>query len=206
MSDKLKPDDLTQPQRRQFIQHLVRAMGVTTATALVYGSNLNVAMGYQIRTNAKDTAGVLFDQPMMLTLKHVANTILPRTNTPSGADLDCHGFVDNQLFRCHSESEQRTCIDILKDIEEYSVNKYQLSFSQLDAQKQQKTLQSLEALDGFNKFQKNQFTLLKSLIIFGYFTSEVGAKEILRYDPVPGGFSVIPLKENDKVWGSLAYY
>lgn len=202
----MKPTKLSQPQRRKFVQHLVRAMGLTTATALVYGSNLNVAMGFQIRTGDLDAAGVLFDKPTMLTLKHIANTILPRTDTPSGADLDCHGFVDHQLFRCHSEKEQQLCLDTITLIDQYSMANFKQSFSQIDAQKQAELLQAIEAMQGFSLPQKNQFKFLKSLIIFGYFTSEEGASKILRYDPVPGGFSVIPLKEDDKSWGSFAYY
>ena len=30
------------------------------------------------------------------------------------------------------------------------------------------------------------FTLLKSTILFGYFTSEIGATQALRYVPIPG--------------------
>ncbi|GAB2697652.1 gluconate 2-dehydrogenase subunit 3 family protein [Aliiglaciecola sp. 3_MG-2023] len=202
----MKPTKLSQPQRRKFMQHLVRTMGVTSATALVYGSNLNVALGFQIRAEKLDAAGLLFDKTTMQTLKHIVNTILPRTDTPSGADLDCHGFVDHQLFHCHSKSEQQVCLQIITQINDYSLAHLNQSFPQLNNQQQVELLQSIEAMKGFTQLQRNQFKFLKSLIVFGYFTSEQGAKEILRYDPVPGGFSVIPLQEGDKSWGSLAYY
>ncbi|MFA3791176.1 gluconate 2-dehydrogenase subunit 3 family protein [Aliiglaciecola sp. SL4] len=202
----MKATNLSQPQRRKFMQHLVRAMGVTSATALVYGSNLNVAMAYQVRTDKLDGAGQLFDKPTMQTLKHIVDTILPRTDTPSGADLDCHGFVDHQLFRCHSEKEQQACLQIISQIEKHAMANFKQSFCQLDEKQQLELLQSIEAMNGFTQLQRNQFKFLKSLIVFGYFTSEQGAREILRYDPVPGGFSVIPLKKGDKCWGSLAYY
>ncbi|MDU0353713.1 hypothetical protein RS130_07055 [Paraglaciecola aquimarina] len=49
--------------------------------------------------------------------------------------------------------------------------------------------------------------MLKALIVFGYFTSEVGATQALNYQAVPGGFKgSIPCDENTKSWGSIDYY
>ena len=48
------------------------------------------------------------------------------------------------------------------------------------------------------------FQQLKQLAIFGYFTSEKGRKEGLRYTPVPGKFEgVIDYKKGDKQFAGL---
>jgi hypothetical protein len=37
--------------------------------------------------------------------------------------------------------------------------------------------------------------------MLGYFTSEVGATQVLRYDPVPGAYhGCIPFEEVGKTW------
>jgi hypothetical protein len=46
---------------------------------------------------------------------------------------------------------------------------------------------------------------MKQLTIFGYFTSEAGRKNALRYIPVPGRFdAVIDYKKGDKLFAGLS--
>jgi hypothetical protein len=45
------------------------------------------------------------------------------------------------------------------------------------------------------------FTLMKQLTLLGYFSSEVGATQALRYVAVPGKFEgCIDYKKGDKAW------
>jgi hypothetical protein len=70
----------------------------------------------------------------------------------------------------------------------------------------------LTALDKEAKeFQKNKkpedpthyFTLMKQLTLLGYFTSEIGATQALRYVAVPGKYEgCIPYKKGDKAWAT----
>ena len=48
------------------------------------------------------------------------------------------------------------------------------------------------------------FYLLKSTTLLGFFTSEVGATEVLNYDPVPGNYDgCIPLESvGGKTWAT----
>jgi hypothetical protein len=43
--------------------------------------------------------------------------------------------------------------------------------------------------------------MIKELSLLGYFTSELGATEALRYNPIPGRYEGdIPYKKGDRVW------
>ena len=54
---------------------------------------------------------------------------------------------------------------------------------------------------------KQAFKALKSLLVFGFFTTEVGATQALNYQAVPGGFKgSVSYSSLKKSWGSLAYY
>ena len=45
------------------------------------------------------------------------------------------------------------------------------------------------------------FDIMKSLTLFGYFTSEVGCKEALEYVPIPGRYDgCIEIKEGQKAY------
>ena len=47
------------------------------------------------------------------------------------------------------------------------------------------------------------FTLMKQLTLLGYFTSEIGATQALRYVAVPGKYEgCIPYKKGDKAWAT----
>ena len=44
--------------------------------------------------------------------------------------------------------------------------------------------------------------MLKRLAVHGYVTSELGATQALRYDPVPGRYRRIPYAKGDKRWAT----
>ncbi len=47
------------------------------------------------------------------------------------------------------------------------------------------------------------FTMMKELTLWGYFSSEVGATQALRYVAVPGRYEgCIPYKKGDKAWAT----
>ena len=55
--------------------------------------------------------------------------------------------------------------------------------------------------NGFDEEQKWDFKFLKQLIVFGYYTSEVGATRELGFDPYPGGFrGSVPYASVGKAW------
>ena len=47
------------------------------------------------------------------------------------------------------------------------------------------------------------FTLVKQLTLLGFFTSKIGATEVLVYDEIPGGFEDrVPYKKGTPAWGT----
>jgi hypothetical protein len=70
----------------------------------------------------------------------------------------------------------------------------------------------LSALDkeqkDYNANKKNgdpnhYFSLMKQLTLLGYFTSEIGATQALRYVAVPGKYEgCIPIQKGNKAWAT----
>ncbi|MDC2889710.1 gluconate 2-dehydrogenase subunit 3 family protein [Psychrosphaera sp. 1_MG-2023] len=200
-------NELTEPTRRDFLRKLGLVVGSSAAFTLVSGVKLNQAFAYEMTPNSAHRKGKTFTQSQMATLAKIARTVLPKTDTPSAEDVDCHGFIDHQLAVCYNEHDRRLAIEIVDDIESAAINAFSTSFAQLIDSQRHELLTKLERLDGFNHDQKSKFQLIKHLIVFGFFTSEVGATQALRYLPVPGGFTgSIPYKKGDKAWGSHAFY
>jgi hypothetical protein len=77
----------------------------------------------------------------------------------------------------------------------------------LQPKQQQQLLVDIESDKVSTDIEKGQFRFLKALIVFGYFTSEVGVTKALNYQPVPGGFiGSIPANSDTKSWSPQAYY
>lgn len=196
-----------QHTRRDFLKRLSLAVGATTAAALVTEQNMAQAMYFHQLEGSGKRKHDLFNDSQKAVLFEVCDTILPPTDTPSATEADCHNFVEHQLVHCHSEQDQTNCKAALDFIESHARKAMSNSYTALTAEQKADLLNSVEKLNGFNEEQKQQFKTLKVLIIFGYFTSEIGATQALNYQFVPGGYKgSIPYDENSKAWGSKSYY
>ncbi|MBT0584983.1 gluconate 2-dehydrogenase subunit 3 family protein [Alteromonas oceanisediminis] len=191
--------------RRHFIKRLSSIVGGSSAIALAGTSQ--VALAYSPRKDSASQAGKVLSKAQMKTLSGVCAAVLPRTDTPSAADLDCHGFIDHQLAACYEASEHQAVRASLDAIDAYAQKHSQRAFHTLVNAERQAILRKIEKRNGFSEVQKAQFTFVKELLLFGYFTSEVGATEALAYQAVPGGYKgSTPVTEDTKAWGSMNYY
>jgi len=109
---------------------------------------------------------------------------------------------------CYDKAIQQHGKDILAKIDQQSQTHFSKSFTELSTEQQTKLLVAIEQQDlAFTADDKQQFKGLKLLVVFGYFTTEVGATQALSYQAVPGGFKgSIPYDSIGKSYGSLAYY
>jgi hypothetical protein len=193
--------------RRAFLQQALGAVCVTASASILTGCSLDVADEFSKAPTKSNSDTKLFSEPQMTALFAIVDTILPRTDTPSASDVNCHGFVQNQLMRCHSAEQQASAVDIINQINQVSTANHKKPFPLLDNQQQIALLHDIEAKRGFSDKDAQHFSFLKALVVFGYFTSEAGATQALAYQAVPGGFKgSIPANAETKSWGSLDYY
>ncbi len=149
----------------------------------------------------------LFEAEQTAYLDEIAETILPKTNTPGAKEAKLGAFMAVMVRDCYTPEDQKVFIDGLKKIDELSETQFKKSF--MDATPEQRT-QLLIQLDKEQKdYKKNKkdsepnhyFALIKQLTLLGYFTSEPGATKAMRYVPVPGKYEGdYPYKKGDKAW------
>jgi len=194
--------------RRRFITGITAIVGAATTAQLLGGNAISVAVAYTPNPNSVKTAGKIFSQGQMGQLQNICAIVIPKTETPGAADVDAHGFLDNQLFLCHTKDQQQQAKSILMKIDQVASKEFNKPFSACDKQQQYDLLTLLEKVQNdFNSEDKQNWKLVKGLIIFGYYTSEPGATEELEYVAVPGGFTgSIPYDSVGKGPGSLSYY
>ncbi|KAA3439826.1 gluconate 2-dehydrogenase subunit 3 family protein [Rufibacter hautae] len=160
-------------------------------------------------TSSAAKVNKLFDQDQVTFLDEVGETILPATSTPGAKAAKIGMFMATMVQDCYTPEDQKIFMKGISQVDEESKKRFDKKF--LEATPQQRT-QLLTQLDNDQKaHQKNKkedapnhyFRMMKELTLLGFFTSEVGATQALRYLPVPGRYDgCMPYKKGDKAWAT----
>jgi hypothetical protein len=207
MGQNTKSSVIQDKSKRRFILGLGTMIGGATASQLLGGNALSVALAYTPKLNSVDAPGKLFSQADMLTLRDICALVIPKTETLGAAEVDVHGFIDNQLFHCYGEDQQQQAQQILLSLNAQANKRHKQPFSKCSAEQQLLLLTELEqSKGGFDANDRAQFKQLKALVIFGYYTSEVGVTQEQAYLPIPGGFKgSISYDSVGKAWAPLGF-
>ena len=204
---------LTDESKRRFLRGLTLLVGSSAATAFLTTKSMSVALAHSLEANntlaVDPTAdGKVFSLNQLKQLKSICAIVIPKTETLGAAEVNTHGFIDNQLFHCYEKPEQETAKRLLSLIDIIANKLFSQPFITLKETQQFELLTELDlGKNNFDIKQRKDFKSLKKLICFGYYTSEVGASQELRYLAVPGGYTgSITYKSSDSSWGSQGLY
>ncbi len=122
----------------------------------------------------------------------IADMIIPDTDTPGAKSVNVHYLVDELAANWMTEDDKNAFLNELTTLDDRIKAEYGQRFSELDNEKKALVLDQLggEILSDIKSGEGNHIYLtLREMIIFGYYTSEVGASEELIYDPIPGEYN-----------------
>lgn len=173
--------------RRELLKMIVAATGAAMIglPALVHGQS--------------PTAGAktLFSDADVGTLDEIAETILPRTKTPGAKDAGAGAFMTTFVTDCYTQKQQAAFRAGLADIDKRAGGRFVSLAPQdragllraLDAEARKHAVEVTETGTAeAGEAMPHYFTMIKQLAIFGFFTSKVGATEVLKYVAVPGRY------------------
>lgn len=160
---------------------------------------------------------VFLNKTQAATVSEIAETILPRTNTPGAVDIGVPAFIDRMLKELLSPEEQRDFMSGLAKFEADCRAAYGKAFVECSRTEREEYLLKLDKASGKyghsfwgiglagpsnnDLFYRN----LKSLTLLGYYTSQQAGHDIFRYDPIPGVFQgCIPLSDQEHSWNEGA--
>lgn len=150
---------------------------------------------------ATKTSVLHFFTPEQFTLVALlADTILPRTDSPSATDVKAHITLDSMLGQVFDSNYQTTFKTRWLALESYLG---QQQFLQLSPAAQVETLQSLELSQNDDAANaKKALVELKQHLIAYYLTTEEIGKTFLNYLPIPVTYKpCISLDDvNNKAW------
>jgi len=178
------------------------------------------------------TVAASFSKDDIAFLDEVAETILPKTNTPGAKDAAVGQLMTIIVNDCYEAGNQKVFHEGIKQLDEASKKMYNEGFMKLTPEKRQDLLVSLDRetkeyqkkKDEFDKVQSEKekaetgkgnadfkketmaphyFTMMKQLTLLGFFTSKPGATEALRYIAVPGRYDGnILYKKGERGWAT----
>jgi hypothetical protein len=182
-------------QRRE----LLKLIAAATGCALVG------AQGALAATSAP-VARASFSKRDLAMLDEIAETILPRTDTPGARDAAVGAFIARYAQACYDPAQLRILQHGIITLDVLMRAKTGAGFLQASAAQRQALLtdidlqarQHAKAADGA---PPHYFTLMKQLTLLGFFTSEPGSTRVLRYRPVPGAYKgCVPYRKGDSSW------
>jgi hypothetical protein len=182
--------------------------GIILGTAGIAGSTLGYRWWKLYRTPDLDWLG----QHRIL-IAALAETIIPRTDSPGAKDAAVDTFIIKMIRDCTPRKEQNNFLDGLKDLQEFCRHKYGLAYPDCSEAQQHQTLEHfehaaspLQGRAGKVMLRLNGrpfFRILKDYTVEGYCTSEPGATKGLAYLYIPGSFhGCIPLQKDQKAWAT----
>ena len=154
------------------------------------------------------TTGMTLSDSDIPYLDEIGETIIPATNTPGAKAVGIGSFMKMMIQDCYSNDERTAVVKGIQEIKENFKKQYNSDFAASGKEQKTEFLQKLDM--EARTFNKNgspaiphYFTMLKQLTLLGYFTSEAGASQTLRYVAVPGKYDgALPYKKGDKAWAT----
>lgn len=142
-------------------------------------------------------------------LDEIAETILPKTNTPGAKDAEVGKFIKLMVIDCYEEKDQKIFVEGLGKLDKACNKMHNTSFMKATAQQRNDLLVSVDKeAKEYNQKKKDTdpghyFTMIKQLTLLGFFTSKPGATQALRYIAVPGRYDgCVPYTKGEKAWAT----
>jgi hypothetical protein len=158
---------------------------LASATALTILPHKTLEAWARVATGVPTTSG-LSDAHMAL-VRALADTIIPRTDTPGATDVGVHRFVDVIFAEYLTDEERARAIVGMNALDERAMSESRVVFADLDDGAKGTFIEALES-GPRDTDAKRTYWQLKGLIVRGYFTSEPIMKNVLRHVVMPGRF------------------
>lgn len=146
-----------------------------------------------------------FTNAQITVISQLAEIIIPRTDTPGAIDAGVPMFIDGMLKEVYPEISQQAFLKNLKIFDNGAKKMFGTAFSDCSSSNQVEYFRKHhdECLNSAEKQEKPFIVEVKELTLLGFFTSEIGATQVLNYKQVPGPYKgCVPLAEVGKAWAT----
>lgn len=188
--------------RREALQHISALLG---GLALVSGPSLLLAADVDV----SQSSTALFSADEIAWLDEVAETILPETGTPGAKAAGVGTYIAVMVTDVYEPGDQQVFRSGMDSLEDACQSAYGNGFLSMTAEQRLELLNALDAEQ--NDYMRTKpadqpthyFRMIKELTLTGYFTSEIGFTQAMRYAESPGRWDpCVPYEEGETAWAS----
>lgn len=144
----------------------------------------------------------LFTEGQSRTIAVLAEMIIPQTDTPGAVTCGVPAFIEMMVADWYTDTERRIFLAGLRDLDMECLLNHRENFAQCDETQRAAALAESEkaastyvspfaggpiglAMSKLVDEHTPFFTKLKELTVIGFFSSEIGATQVLAYNPMP---------------------
>lgn len=159
-------------------------------------------------------AGAVFTETDVAFLDEVAETILPETGTPGAKAAAVGSFIALMVADTYDAREQQVFRDGMRTLDKECRGMHGASFMSATPAERLALLEKLDTgqmqymkahADDADDAPAHYFRMMKELTLLGYFTSEIGYNQAMRYVETPGRYDpCAPYAPGEKSWASHA--
>ncbi|WP_291777960.1 gluconate 2-dehydrogenase subunit 3 family protein [Cecembia sp.] len=186
-------------------------------TALIASSAMAVPSLFSLLQSCKEQnrlewTPLFLNEEQARFISAFVDTLLPKTETPGALEVKTDIFLDLVFAKTYNAAVQEKLRADINKFNEDCNQSHGKVFAELDMDKRKALFRQLEvASPKYNpkvwgsavgdQAPVGFYRSLKSMTLWGYFTSEEIGLNHLNYDPVPGEYrGCVPLSEIGKTW------
>ena len=170
-------------KRRDVLKYAAWATGTAISSPLMH-SILSGAAG-NFKNTGSSYVPKFFSEEQFKLLTALADTILPKTDSPSASEVGVPNKIDGIVSAVYPKNAQAGYLDRFKTLAKYlDGSAGNLTFAGLDGDSKLEVLRKLESAG--NNATRWTYLEVKQQVISYYLTSEEIGENYLNYLPVPG--------------------
>lgn len=187
--------------RRELLERVAVLLGGAVSASAVAG-----VLGGCVASPASAQTGRFFSADEAKLVSVMSDHILPRTDTPGAVDAGVPAFIDRMMAEFYQDRERQVLRAGLATVERDARAAHARAFVALTPDQQIEMLkvydqQAYQQARTTPTAPRHFFRTLKELTTLGFFSSEIGATQVLKYAASPGPYrGDIPYAEVGRAW------
>lgn len=172
--------------------------------SLIFGTTIVGAGAFLSGCVKTKSSGKILNHAELLLLNEVAETLLPKTDTPGAKDADVASFMNTIVSDYYTMDEQEVFKNGINSINYVSSSAFSKSFVDLNSEQRAEILMGLEkqaaSFNASRQTAEHYYMMIKQLSIWAFLSSEIVAKKAFIHLPIPTKYvGEIDYKPGDKI-------
>jgi gluconate 2-dehydrogenase gamma chain len=139
-------------------------------------------------------AGPAMSAERFALLEQITEVMIPTTDTPGAIAAGVPAFIRQMMEQWASSASRTDISNVLEGLEKHAWEKFGASFVELPPERRHAVVRGFDE-DRVGR-QEPAYAKFKYLVLLGYYLSEAGATQELRYELIPGAWrACVPFTE-----------